>query len=82
MELSNEDVREVMVEMPEGHRHIRTRIRLADGSEIVFQEATMANIVRAFISVKTHPMTRSVRLTGRKIEDAKSGYASWQLLED
>jgi hypothetical protein len=39
MVISNEDVRELMVEIPEGHRHIRTRIVLMDGTEFTFQEA-------------------------------------------
>ncbi len=81
MNIRNEDIEEVLVEIPEGHRHVRTRISLKDGTDLVFQEAAIANIVRAFITVKTHPQKSSVRLTGRKCEDRKDGYAEWQLLE-
>lgn len=82
MIISNEEVREIYAEIPAGHRHIRTTIVLHNSSEYVFQEATIANLVRAFITIKTHPQKRAVRLTGRKIEDEKAGYAEWQLLEE
>jgi len=81
MVVSNEDVRELMVEIPEGHRHIRTRIVLMDGTEFTFQEATIANLVRAYITVKTHPVTNRISLKGGKLTNRKDGYAEWQLLE-
>jgi hypothetical protein len=82
MIIRNEDIREVIIEAPEGHLHLRTTIVLRDGTEFVLQEAALANIVRAFVTVKTHPLKRSVRLTGRMIEDGKEGYAQWQLVEE
>lgn len=82
MIIGNEDVIAVRVEVPEGHRHIRTTIVMRDGAEFVFQEATMANIVRAFITVKTDPVNKSVRLKGRRPENRKEGFAEWQLLEE
>ncbi len=82
MNITNEDIREVVVEIPEGHRHVRTRIVLQDGTELVFQEAAMANMVRAFVTDKTHPDKNSVRLRGKKTELRKPGYAEWQLLEE
>ncbi len=82
MDISNEDVNEVIVEIPEGHRHVRTRVRLADGTELVFQEATVANIARAYLTVKTDPRKTSVKLVGKKLAERKAGYAEWQLLEE
>jgi hypothetical protein len=82
MILRNEDIREVIAEIPEGHRHLRTTIVLQDGSEITFQEATIANIVRAYINIKTHPQRQRVVLRGRMLEDKKDGYAEWQLIEE
>ena len=82
MNISNEDVREVIAEIPEGHRHIRTRIILQDNTEIIFQEATIASIVRAYVTLKTHPQKVSLKLTGKRLEDRKSGFAEWQLLEE
>lgn len=78
--LRNEDVTEIVTEIPAGHRHLRTTLTLADGSSITFQEATVAAIVRAYISVKTDPLRNRVVLGGRKVPDRKDGYAEWQLL--
>ena len=82
MDILNEDIREVLVGIPEGHRHIRTRIVLRDGTELVFREAAMANILRAFVTVKTHPGKTSVRLAGKRLEERKKGFAEWQLTEE
>ena len=38
MILRNEDIKEVIIETPEGHKHVRTTILLKDGEEIVMQE--------------------------------------------
>jgi len=82
MIIANEDVKQLTAEIPDGHIHIRTTITFADGKELTFQEATIANLVRAYITVKTHPESKKIRLTGRKVESGKEGYAGWQLLED
>lgn len=78
----NEDVQNVIVEIPEGHRHIRTTIVLADGTSLTFQEATIANLVRAYITVLTHPVKERVVLKGEHLSIRKEGYAPWQLLEE
>ncbi len=82
MLLRNEDVMEVTAEIPEGHLHLRTTVRFADGSSIVFQEATVAALVRAYISVKTDPLRSRIVLMGRSVPERKKGYAEWQLLEE
>jgi len=82
MNIVNEHVRELIAEIPEGHRHIRTRIILQDNTEIIFQEATIANIVRAYVTLKTHPQKVSLKLMGKRLADRKSGFAEWQLLEE
>jgi hypothetical protein len=79
--LSNEDVTRVVAEIPQGHRHLRTTVTLADGSSITFQEATVAALVRAYIAINTHPLRTRVVLTGRRVENRKSEYAEWQLVE-
>lgn len=81
MVVRNEDIKSVVAEIPEGHKHIRTTITLQDGAEIVFQEATIANIVRAYIGIKTHPTEKKVVLTGQALPERKEGYAEWQLVE-
>ena len=82
MNISNEDIKEIVVEIPEGHKHIRTKITLQDATELVFQEAAVANITRAYITVKTHPQKTSVKLKGKQLDEKKEGYAGWQLLEE
>jgi hypothetical protein len=82
MNIPNEMIREVVLEVPEGHTHLRTRVLLHDGTELVFQEATIANIVRAYITVKTHPQKTALRLHGSILPDRKPGFADYQLLED
>lgn len=82
MNIRNEDIKEILVEVPAGHKHIRTKITLQDGTELVLQEAAVANITRAYITVKTHPQKESVKLKGRQLTEKKDGYAVWQLLEE
>jgi hypothetical protein len=77
----NEDIKELIVEIPEGHKHVRTTIVFQDDTEWILQEATIANLVRAYITLKTHPIMTRVRLEGQRLVRAKEGYAEWQLLE-
>jgi hypothetical protein len=82
MLIHNEDIKELTVEIPEGHKHLRTTIVLQDCTEFVFQEATIANLVRAYITVKTHPVIKKTTLKGKKLEKRKNGYAEWQLIAE
>ena len=82
MIIRNKDVSQVVVEIPAGHCHLRTTVSLGDGTELVFQEATIANIVRAYVSLKTHPTTTRIVLRGGPVADRKEGFAEWQLLEE
>jgi hypothetical protein len=81
MTIRNEDVKELIAEIPDGHRHLRTTIMLNDGTEMTFQEATIANLVRAYIFVKTHPTKSRISLKAKKLDARKDGYAEWQLME-
>lgn len=80
MNISNEEISELIAEIPEGHKHIRTTIILKDGTEFTFQEAAMANLVRAFITVKTHPILKQVKLESKKLQNRKKGFDEWQLV--
>ncbi len=82
MVFTNEDVKAILAEIPEGHQHVRTTITLQDGRAFTFQEATIASLVRAYVSIKTHPETIRVELKGSLLNKRKKGYASWQLIED
>ena len=81
--LANADIAEIELAPPEGHQHLRATIKLHSGEEIILQEATAANLVRAYVGIKTHPQKRSCRLIGRDLVEAegKKGFAAWQLLE-
>jgi hypothetical protein len=81
MIVRNEDVKELTAEIPDGHKHLRVSMMLHDGTEITFQEATIANLVRAYINVKTHPESNKIMLKGKRLSDRKVGYAEWQLVE-
>lgn len=81
MNIRNEDILELTAEIPEGHKHVRTTLMFEDGRNVIFQEATIANLVRAFLTVKTHPLKNRVTLIGKKIEERKAGYAEYQLVE-
>lgn len=82
--LANADIEEITVAVPEGHRHLRTTIRLHSGETLVLQEATVANLVRAYVAVKTHPQREQIVLRGQELteDQRKQGFAAWQLLED
>jgi len=82
MNTANEMIREVVLEVPEGHTPLRTSVLLRDGTELIFQEATIANIARAYITMKTHPQRTAMRLKGKTLQDRKPGFADYQLLED
>lgn len=82
MNVRNDDVAQVVVEIPKGHRHIRTTVTLREGLSMTFQEATIAAVVRAYVSVKTHPTATRVCLEGKMPDKKKPGYADWQLVED
>ncbi|TNF09599.1 MAG: hypothetical protein EP323_00025 [Gammaproteobacteria bacterium] len=82
--LTNADIAEITIAPPPGHLHLRTTIKLRSGEEIVLQEATVANLVRAYVGIKTHPQKASCRLVVRELtkDEMKKGFAAWQLLEE
>lgn len=76
----NEDIRRIVAFIPKGHRHIRIMIE-TDTERMVFQEATIASLIRAYINVKLHPSRNAIELETVKLEERKPGYASHQLIE-
>ena len=81
--IRNEDIETVLIGAPNGHKHIRVCMKLKDNSTIIFQEATMANILRAYVTIKTHPTIKAQELKMRVLDKTsqKQGYALHQLLE-
>ncbi|MCC6029258.1 MAG: NUDIX domain-containing protein [Candidatus Korarchaeum sp.] len=78
--IRNRDLRRVIIGVPRGHVHKRVVMELFDGI-IVLHEATVENIVRAFVEVEMHPSRRAIVLEGRELERRKEGYSKYQLLE-
>jgi len=67
--------------VPAGHKHLRTLIETTEGEKWIFHEATIANIVRAYTIIKTHPQRKAMELELKKLSDQKEGYAEYQLIE-
>jgi hypothetical protein len=81
--IRNQDIKRVLIGIPRGHKHLRICIELKNGMALVFQEATIANISRAYITLKTHPHIRALELKTKRAnaQQLKGGYTEHQLLE-
>ena len=81
--IRNEDVNQVLIGTPEDHKHLRVCMKLKNESIIIFQEATIANISRAYTTIKTHPNIQAQELKMKLLteESRKEGHAKHQLLE-
>lgn len=78
--LRNCQITSITAGVPSGHQHIRTAIETQD-EIIVLQEASIASLVRAYTTIKTHPIIKGVHLEGIEPAERKTGYAPYQLLE-
>jgi|Deesub1362A_J573_1020465.scaffolds.fasta_scaffold65140_1 hypothetical protein len=79
--IRNRDIKRVLIGIPKGHKHYRCVIELKAGQTLVLQEASIANIVRAYVIVKTHPQKRAIELQCKELKNKKPGFAEYQLLE-
>lgn len=79
--IGNEDISQAHLAVPEGHRHLRLALTTKDGKTIILQEATVAAVVRAYTTVKTHPVRRAVKMVSTPFDGRKKGYAEHQLVE-
>jgi len=81
--IRNEDVNRALIGVSEGHKHLRISIELKNGLVLIFQEATIANVLRAYTTIKTHPNIRAQELEMKTltVDLRKDGYAVHQLLE-
>ena len=79
--LCNNDVEAAILAVPQGHRHLRLALTDRTGETIILQEATVAAIVRAYTTVKTHPVKKAVKLVSVRPAGLKKGYAEDQLVE-
>jgi len=76
----NRDIKRVLIGVPENHKHLRIIIESED-KIFVFHEATIANIVRGFILVKTHPEIKAIEMKVQEVKMRKEGFAEYQLIE-
>jgi len=81
--IRNEDIETVLIGVPKSHKHLRVCIKLKNNSVMIFQEATIANILRAYVTIKTHPTIKAQELEMHVLGETsqKQGYALHQLLE-
>ncbi len=79
----NADIKRVIAYIPPGHVHTRVLIETKDGNIIVFQEATIAGIVRAYVNVALHPQRHAIELISKTLwpGEKKHGFARNQLVE-
>jgi len=85
MIIKNKDIGEVLIGIPRGHKHLRIILKKVDGDIFIFSEAIIANIVRAYITLKTHPIRRTIKLKQKNLSEKnglKTGYAEYQLIEE
>ena len=77
--LRNMDIKRVLIGVPENHKHLRIIVESKD-KIFIFHEATIANIVRGFIFIKTHPKIEAIEMKIKEIK-GKEGFAKFQLIE-
>ena len=80
--IRNEDVEKILIGVPKNHKHLRVCLKIKDKT-LIFQEATVANLVRAYITIKTHPNVKALKLERKLMSETeiKNGYAKHQLIE-
>lgn len=78
----NSDILKIIAFIPPCHKHLRLVVVTKD-QIIVFHEATVAAIVRAYIDITTHPTRKAVEYAQSKLDKSmrKPGYAEDQLIE-
>jgi len=78
--ISNEAIKQVFIGIPSGHKHLRILMQVGE-KWLVFPEAVLANLVRGYIEIVTHPQRRIVHLVQKTLEEQKENFAAFQLIE-
>lgn len=76
----NSDVNRIIAFIPPGHKHTRLLIETID-KILIFQEATISAIIRAYVNVALHPKNKAFELIRVELKDRKEGYARFQQIE-
>lgn len=79
--LSTQNVNQLLFGIPDNHKHCRLVLKTEPIATLVFSEALVAAIVRAYVTVKTHPTHGGIEMTSQPISNGKADFATWQLLE-
>lgn len=79
--LSTHEVMQLLFGMPKDHKHCRLVIKTNQAESLVLSEALVAAIVRAYVTLKTHPMRLGIEMTSQLVSNSKADFANWQLLE-
>jgi len=77
------DVVRVVAFIPPGHRHTRVLVELGTGEKLIFQQATIDGVIRAYAAVALHPCRKVCELILKRLttKERKEGFAKWQLVE-
>jgi hypothetical protein len=78
--IRNTQVQRILLGIPCNHKHLRAVLELTDGTTLILHEATLASIVRAFLSVKLDPVQDAVEFLGTELAERRVGFAEYQLL--
>ena len=79
--LSTTEVEQIVFGIPENHKHCRLMIKTNQNQTFIFSEALVAAIVRSYVSVKTHPTRRAIKMAQKIIAKPKDDFATYQLIE-
>ena len=77
----NSMVNSLLMGIPYRHKHIRMALSIDGLGILIFNEAVIAAIVRAYINIKTSPKKTAIYMT-RKDGEWKEGFAKYQLIEE
>ncbi len=78
--IRNSKIQRILLGVPLNHTHIRALIELNDGTKLVFHEAVLAGIVRAFLTIKLDPLRDAIELTNMELANRRVGFAKHQLI--
>ncbi len=79
--LSTSNVTQLLYGFPDNHQHCRLILKTDQTPPLILTEALVAAIVRSYVTIQTHPVRQGVEMTAQLIQEPKSNYTSWQLLE-
>ncbi|MDZ7263437.1 MAG: hypothetical protein ONB16_02550 [candidate division KSB1 bacterium] len=80
-QLSTKDVDRLLFGVPTDHKHCRLALITTRDECFILSEALVAAIVRAYVSLKTHPQLKTIEMNSSRSSWPKADFADYQLLE-